>query len=76
MKKLKLDVHALRVDSFESGAEREPELGTVHGNDATSLCSGQASCQVTVCQATCYCPYTSLASCWGNCPTANPATCP
>lgn len=57
MNKLTLDVDALRVESFGSSVERAPEMGTVRGNeDATSLCSGQQTCQYTVCQNTCYCP--------------------
>jgi hypothetical protein len=70
MKKLKLDVDALRVESFGSSVERAPEIGTVMGNDATSLCSGQPSCQYTVCQNTCYCPYSTV------CQTNDPARCP
>lgn len=71
MKKLKLDVDALRVESFGSSVERAPEIGTVMGNDATSLCSGQPSCQYTVC----YCPYSTVCGS-AACPTVDPARCP
>ncbi|HYW12496.1 MAG TPA: hypothetical protein VE871_11065 [Longimicrobium sp.] len=75
MKKLKLDVDALRVESFGSSVARVPEIGTVMGNDATSLCSGQPSCQYTVCQNTCYCPYSTVCGS-AACPTVDPARCP
>jgi len=67
MRKLKLDVHALRVESFESSAPHGP-LGTVRGNAGTYECSaelictddtcrGAESCAVTNC-LTCLCPHT------------------
>lgn len=39
MNKLKLDVHALRVESFEAAAAPGPRTGTVRGNAATADCS-------------------------------------
>lgn len=38
-KKLKLDVDALRVDTFQA-AEQEKGEGTVHGHATAILCSG------------------------------------
>ncbi len=55
MRKLRLDIHALRVESFAAAAERGPDIGTVRAN---ALASG-ASCNVTECQDTCLCPNTS-----------------
>jgi hypothetical protein len=65
MRKLKLDVHTLRVESFEPIAEEGTRSGTVHGNVATPDCSAEAgydtcggeSCAVTNC-LTCLCPHT------------------
>lgn len=38
MKKLKLNIEDLAVDSFDTDATREL-IGTVHANEATDLCS-------------------------------------
>ncbi|HST57625.1 MAG TPA: hypothetical protein VLK84_02985 [Longimicrobium sp.] len=63
MRKLKLDVSALRVESFEASEGRGPQPGTVRGNDATPACSGEESCgescDFTVCMETCLCADTS-----------------
>jgi hypothetical protein len=42
--KRKLDVSALRVESFEASEGRGPGPGTVRGNDATPACSREESC--------------------------------
>lgn len=81
MRKLKLDVGSLRVESFEASVGKGPEGGTVRANDATSLCSGGATCNYTACQNTCQCPHTSpQPSCqpcsWDDCVTADRAACP
>lgn len=87
MRKLKLDVNALQVESFEARAEDGRTAGTVRGNgesyeecsEATG-CSGEESCAITAC-LTCLCPHTGpQPSCdpcsWmGDC-TFDPATCP
>jgi hypothetical protein len=92
MRKLKLDVHALRVESFEASAEAGPRIGTVHGNAPETRvcpvepvtyddeCSKEESCAVTVC-ATCLCPHTGpQPSCdpcsWMGDCTFDPAACP
>lgn len=91
MKKLKLDVHALRVESFEAATGSGPRTGTVQGNVAETRvcpvepvsydpeCSAEESCAVTVC-ATCYCPYSGpMPSCMPcseyGCDTVDPAFC-
>jgi len=91
MRKFKLDVHALRVESFEASAEAGPRIGTVHGNAAETrvcpvepvsydpTCEGE-SCDVTAC-ATCLCPHTGpQPSCdpcsWDGCYSYDPAGCP
>lgn len=56
MRKLTLDLNALRVESFVAGAELAPRAGTVRANLAGS---GAESCEVTYCQDTCLCPNTS-----------------
>ena len=55
MRKLRLDVHALRVESFEASARGRAAAGTVRGN-----ASGVETCgPVTYCADTCYCANTS-----------------
>ncbi|HEX6037728.1 hypothetical protein [Longimicrobium sp.] len=77
MRKLTLDVDTLQVESFEA-AEQTERMGTVHGNAVTPLCTGADSCQeLTWCQDTCYCAYTSpRPSCfdcsWDTCATNSP----
>lgn len=91
MPKLKLDVHTLRVESFEPIAESRARSGTVHGNEATPYCSeekgcsydydtcGGESCAVTAC-LTCLCPHTGpQPSCdpcsWNGCESFEVAGC-
>jgi hypothetical protein len=90
MRKLKLDVHALRVESFEPVAESLARPGTVRGNVATpdcseaNECSGHdtclgESCAVTAC-LTCLCPHTGpQPSCdpcsWNGCESLDVDTC-
>ena len=77
MRTLRLDVNALRVESFEA-AGHAPPTGTVRGHEATPLCTGVDSCQeFTWCQDTCYCANTSpRPSCdecsWDGCATGTP----
>jgi hypothetical protein len=81
MRKLKLDVGALRVESFEASPGAGPDTGTVRGNVGTGdesgydTCLGE-SCDVTAC-LTCLCPHTGpQPSCdpcsWDGCPTYPP----
>lgn len=77
MKKLKLDLAALRVETFVAGAELAPRAGTIRANDA----SGAESCgPVTYCMDTCFCANTSpRPSCddcsWDGCPSYDPDGC-
>lgn len=89
MKKLRLDVHALRVESFEAAAERGPEIGTVRGNADTPDCTVQEISQDPTCEGescvetaciTCLCPYSGpMPSCGPcsmyDCDTVDPAFC-
>lgn len=75
MRKLKLEVDALRVETFETAAA-EQGMGTVHGQARPT----RQSCADT-CEATCGDGSTCLetcVSCFGSCePCAtNPTTCP
>lgn len=55
MKKLKLDLGALRVETFVAGLERAPSAGTIRAN-----ASGVETCgPVTYCADTCVCADTS-----------------
>ncbi|HEU4883110.1 MAG TPA: hypothetical protein VFT45_12710 [Longimicrobium sp.] len=91
MRKLKLDVHTLRVESFEPIAEDGARRGTVRGNDATPDCSEEIecsggydtcfgeSCVITAC-LTCLCPHTGpQPSCdpcsWNGCESMEVAGC-
>ena len=91
MAKLKLELDALQVESFDASPGRVPETGTVRANADTSGCSveevctkeetcrGAESCAVTAC-LTCLCPHTGpQPSCdpcsWDGC-SFDPATCP
>ncbi len=51
MKKLKLNMEELSVDTFELSDREQAKRGTVHAN-ATRLCSAWASCQGS-CPGTC-----------------------
>jgi hypothetical protein len=81
MKKLKLDLTALRVESFQACAGDGHAPGTVRANAITPDCTGEESCgPVTYCQDTCFCANTSpRPSCddcsWQDCFTA-PPECP
>lgn len=83
MKKLRLDVEQLQVDTFHAHPEHPSGSGTVRGNGLTELCeptnvisaccSGQATCNTcNSCQDTtrvgeCFC--TECVTCW-NCAEA------
>ncbi len=85
MKKLKLDIELLQVDTFEALPNRVPAEGSVRGNEFTQLCqpsnlvtnccSGQATCNnatCTSCQDTTRmgeCFCTECVTCW-NCAEA------
>ncbi len=90
MKKLRLDVHALQVESFEALVPGAQQIGTVRGNGNTlggceaevmtqgPTCEGE-SCVETAC-ATCLCPYSGpMPSCMPcseyGCDTVDPAFC-
>jgi hypothetical protein len=87
MRKLRLDVSALHVESFVLRDGRSPDAGTVRGNaESNELCSEQKgcsaeeSCAVTAC-LTCLCPHTGpQPSCdpcsWQDCFTFDVDTCP
>ena len=70
MAKLKLDVEALVVDSFEAGAGHRLSAGTVHGHNHTRgnhyTCGGAFSCGG---QNTCDCPVTVDETCLEPCGT-------
>lgn len=77
MRKLKLEMNALRVESFAASEGRGAEVGTVRANAGPSYAE---SCNVTGCFNTCWCPNTSpQPSCdvcsWDGCPTTDPAFC-
>ena len=91
MRKLKLELDALQVESFEAMPDAGRRIGTVRGNEGTSgcsveeVCSGDEtcfgeSCAVTAC-LTCLCPHTGpQPSCdpcsWQECYSFDPAGCP
>jgi hypothetical protein len=59
MRKLKLDVDALQVESFEAHAGDAREVGTVRANVITPNCSAVDECGPTYFEATCNCADTS-----------------
>ena len=61
MKKLKLEIEALQVDSFAPAADADAEAGTVQGAQATRFqtCAQSCGCPVTDLAHTCTCPDTS-----------------
>jgi hypothetical protein len=65
MRKLKLDMDELLVESFAT-ADADPEArGTVHGNAATGLCTLRATrCYQETCDLSC--DYTCDGSCVGG----------
>lgn len=89
MKKLRLDVHALRVESFEALVTGAPRIGTVGGNAATPACEPEPITQGATCEGescvetacvTCLCPYSGpMPSCdpcsMYDCFTHDPAFC-
>jgi hypothetical protein len=89
MRKLRLDIQALRVESFEAAVSPEPRIGTVRGNADTPGCDAEPisqgptcegeSCVETAC-ATCLCPYSGpMPSCepcsMYGCDTLDPVFC-
>jgi hypothetical protein len=77
MKKLRLDLNKLQVDSFQLSEKELAERGTVHGN-ATRFCTAWASCQGScpgTCQAdSCY-DCTHETGCQSYDPTCYELTC-
>lgn len=77
MRKLKLDLGALRVETFEPRDGGAADIGTVRANSGEPIDpSGGESCVETAC-LTCLCPYTTpRPSCddcsWDGCPTFPP----
>jgi len=65
MKKLRLEIDTLRLDSFPAGAPALPR-GTVHGRDVTAL-ADTCGCQDTSLKLACFC--TEYQTCW-NCQVA------
>lgn len=65
MKKLKLELDALSVESFEADA-REGRIGTVAAYDFTLQCGGTDLCTVS-CNGTCDASCGGI-SCAGTCP--------
>lgn len=89
MRKLKLDIQALRVESFDAVVSPGAYAGTVRGNGYTPGCDVEVitagptcegeSCVETAC-ATCLCPYSGpMPSCvpcsMYGCDTLDPAFC-
>lgn len=62
MKKLRLEIEALQVDSFAPSADAAPAVGTVHGAQLTQAvtCAQSCGCPVTDRAHTCGCPDTSM----------------
>ncbi|HEX8242829.1 MAG TPA: hypothetical protein VF541_05025 [Longimicrobium sp.] len=62
MNKLKLDLDALQVDSFEAEAGDAERPGTVHGRQVTrwNTCNQSCGCPVTDLAHTCTCPDSSV----------------
>jgi len=81
MKKLKLDLEAVAVESFDVTAGEREEKGTVHGHitiaascEETACCSPNATCEYTntYCECatneyTCRGQATCVFSCFGTC---------
>ena len=74
MNKLKLDIDALQVDSFEPTEARGADVGTVHGRQVTrwNTCVQSCNCPVTDLAHTCTCADSSeYADCfctdWQSC---------
>lgn len=53
MRKMKLDMDKLAVESFEMTAGDADERGTVRGNAATRFCSLASGCAGDTCQLSC-----------------------
>ena len=62
MKKLKLEIETLHVDSFEPAAGAAADTGTVRGAELTQFqtCVQSCGCPVTDRAHTCGCPDTSM----------------
>ncbi len=53
MRKMKLDIDHLAVESFTTKDGNTDGRGTVHGNAATRFCTVIASCLPDTCQLSC-----------------------
>ncbi len=71
MKKLRLDLDAIRVESFDTTAPKAAAAGTVRGHSGYESCWG-VTCSVT-CAGTCYGQYTCEAynTCAHTCDLVN-----
>lgn len=82
MRKLKLDVSALRVESFDTRSQPGQEHGTVHGHlnrveprpdtYRDSECLGTPGTWIFTCQASCY---NTCKSCYNTCDSCGPMIC-
>lgn len=66
MKKLRLNLDALRVESFQATSDADLRQGTVHGHFSQNNPAGCYKSQVNTCLYTCD-DATCLASCNGTC---------
>lgn len=67
MRKLKLDIHALEVDTFEAAAAKAGRAGTVHAR-ITGSCPGETdyrvhTCDIASCGGTCIITYVPCGTC-------------
>ncbi|HVG43091.1 MAG TPA: hypothetical protein VM890_00120 [Longimicrobium sp.] len=70
MRKLKLDMNALRVESFDAHPGDRRTTGTVRGNDATPACTPDCSVETGPCFT---CNYED--TCGACADTMTPRTC-
>jgi hypothetical protein len=61
VRKLKLEIEALQVESFAATGRKTPDAGTVRGQELTQAvtCPQSCGCPVTDLAHTCTCPDTS-----------------
>ncbi|HEX9937602.1 MAG TPA: hypothetical protein VGB15_10790 [Longimicrobium sp.] len=53
MRKMKLDVERLAVESFAVGGDGDDGRGTIHGNAATRFCTLASGCAGDTCDLSC-----------------------
>lgn len=44
MRKIRLDLESLTIESFPTSGDGDAERGTVHGRETLRLCSGEYTC--------------------------------